>query len=91
MLTISIKKDGNGNLMAVTDDAKLFSFAYRKESKGWLFWIPTRGPYDPARKEGRAFPWDYFIDLCRAVAFLKGEALGTSETTYIVSGKSYVK
>ena len=89
MLAISIKKDGSGNLLAVANGTSLFCVGYRKELRSWVFWL--RGDHNPEKKEGKAFPWIYFTDLCRAVAFLRGEPLWSSDATKIVSGKSYIK
>lgn len=91
MLHISIKKNGS-NLAAVCGDLHLFDFDYRKELGAWCFWVRGRSQYDPIQRSGRAFPWVYFKDLCRATAFLNFELpLYTAEATDIVSGKSYIK
>lgn len=89
MLTISIKKDGHGNLMAEANGKGLCCFDYREECGGWLFWF--RGQYDPEIKPGKAFPMTYFKDLCRAIAFLKGEPLADQDQVKIWSGMSYIK
>lgn len=91
MLHISIKKNGS-NLGAFVDHMLLFDFAYRKELGSWCFWVRGRSQYDPIQKAGRAFPWIYFKELCRATAFLYGGyPLYTDEKTDIISGTSYVK
>lgn len=93
MLHIRIKRDSeSSNLAAVEGNTTLFVFDYRHELKAWLFWIPGRSNYDPIKVEQRAFPWEYFKDLCRAVYFLYfGGPLYNSNFIDIVSGKSYVK
>ena len=88
MLAIRIKKQ-DGNLCAYADNAYLFQFRYLPESKSWKFWVTG---VIPKEKEGRAFPWIFFQDLCRSVYFLKyDEPLFTSNAVTIVSGKSYIK
>ena len=90
MLQIKIRKSDTGNLAACFSFVCLFEFRYEPEVGAWLFFVGYKG--SAVKKEGRAFPWVYFIDLCRAVAFLKhGEPLWTSEATKVISGKSYVK
>lgn len=90
MLWISISKDNNTeNLQAFGNGHYLFDFVYRKQYDRWLFWF--RGNHNPIVKPGKAFPWTYFKDLCRAVAFLKGEPLWNGNDTYIDSGEEYIR
>ncbi len=93
MLHISIKRDSESpNLAAMEGNTALFVFDYRYELKAWLFWIPGRSNTDPIKKEQRAFPWEFFKDLCRAVYFLHfGGPLYNHGFVEIISGKSYVK
>lgn len=93
MLHISIKRDSESpNLAAMEGNTTLFVFDYRHELKAWLFWIPGRHHTDPIKKEQRAFPWEFFKDLCRAVYFLYfGGPLYNLDFIDIASGKSYIK
>ena len=92
MLHIRIKQGHKGgNLSAVVGDTTLFVFNYRRELNAWLFWIPGRSDLDPIVRKQRAFPWEYFEDLCRAVYFLYFDGpLYNSAGVDVVSGKSYV-
>ena len=88
-IPISIKRDEYGYLYAKYGCAFLFRFIYSKETKCWLFWVSGT-----LRKEkpGRAFPWIYFYDLCRAVFFLHyDEPIYKSNCYKVVSGKSYIR
>lgn len=88
-IPISIKRDEYGYLYAKIGAAFLFKFVYCKETKSWLFWVSGA-----LRKEiaGRAFPWIYFFDLCRAVNFVKfDEPIYKSDCYKVVSGKSYIR
>jgi len=88
-LAIKIKKADDGNLCAVGNDAALFEFRYEPEAKAWLFF--ARGGIRK-KFEQRGFPWVFFYDFCRTIAFLQlDEPLWTSAATIIVSGKSYIK
>lgn len=88
MEPVTIKKE-NGNLCAYAGILYLFEFRFIPETKAWIFWVPGLGPKE---KEGRAFPWIFFQDLCRAVYFLRyDKPLYTSDSVFILSGKSYVK
>lgn len=62
-------------------------FGYDKEHNEWMFCLRGGIVY---RYEQRAFPWEYFTDLCRAIYFLhwRGPLYNSAD---IVSGKSYVK
>lgn len=93
MLHIQIKRDhDSSNLAAVNGNTTLFVFNYRKILNSWLFWIPGRRNNDPIQYEQRAFPWEFFKDLCMAVYFLYfGGRLYNSDFIDIISGKSYVK
>lgn len=89
MLSIKIKKTEYGNLVAKINDGELFEFAYRKETNSWCFWLFGE---TGIIKYGPAFPWIYFYELCRVVAFLKfNKALWETVNPKVVSGKSYIK
>ena len=94
MLEISIKKGNDENLYAIANsnnivNMSLFSFDYREQCGGWLFWF--RGELNPEIKEGKEFPMEYFKDLCRALALvIFSEPLSSSEVIKIVSGESYI-
>lgn len=88
-LAIKIIKADDGNLCAVGNGMPLFEFRYEPEVKKWLFFI---GPRNRKEYAQRAFPWIYFIQLCRTVAFLwYDEPLWADWAVEVVSGKSYIK
>lgn len=87
-LAIKIKKADDGNLCAVGNGMPLFEFRYEPEVKAWLFFAGG------IKKKcvQRAFPWTFFYQLCRAIAFLwYDEPLWADWAVEVVSGKSYIK
>ena len=90
MLSIKIMKTDHANLMAVVDSWKLFEFRYSPEFNCWLFW--TEAGARAKERAGRAFPWEYFNDLCRSVLFIQYDRpLWETENPKVISGRSYVK
>jgi hypothetical protein len=93
MYPICIKKTDHGNLVAKVKENSLFEFRYCQDADEWRFWplaYCMKG-WTLSRK-GRAFPWIYFYELCRVVAFLGlDEPLWKTVNPKVVSGKSYIK
>lgn len=91
MLSISIKKNGS-NLAAFSGNSPLFDFSYREQLGSWCFWVRGRSTLDPIKKAGKTFPWELFVDLCRATSFLTFETpLYEGSEVVVVHGKSYIK
>lgn len=84
---VSIKSDRYGCLFACSTST-LFQFEFRKELHSWLFWL--RGERDPEVFHGKTFPWDFFLDACRAKHFiLNGGSL--PNVVFVDSGKDLVE
>lgn len=93
MLSIRIKKTSYDNLVAKVGEHTLFEFRYCPDVNEWRFWMcPIYMNGHTIVKKGRAFPWEYFFELCQVVAFLElNEPLWKTVHPKVVSGKSYIK
>lgn len=93
-IDIRIWRDKYGSLFAFENGNILFQFERRSPAcspngkTSWLFWL--RDDYHPAIIEGRTFPKDFFIEACRAKAFIRNGYDAIPEAARIVDGGDLV-
>lgn len=93
-LKIRIVENKYGSLFAYDGFRELFQFEERGLDDGlgkgqWFFW--PKGNYNPTKFKG-AFPKTYFINLCKAFAFILGneQEIEMADEVEIVEGEDYI-
>ena len=93
VLEIRIIKNQYGSLFAYDGLRELFQFEERGTDGGlgtgmWFFW--PHGTYNPVKFTGE-FPMKYFLNLCKAYAFVLGEDTDLADEVKIIEGKKFIK
>ena len=70
-LQVTITRSKYGDLYATVPGGTLFQFTYRKECRGWLFWLRRELNPEIIRQGKKEFPLAFFKDACRAKYFIK--------------------
>ena len=86
-----IKPQGRESLFAWANGRELFQFEERGIDDGlgrgqWFFW--PRGNFNPVKFKGD-FPMAYFVNLCKAYAFILGEEEEMADQV-VITGKKYI-